>query len=85
MSQATPQTAIPDAASRCLTMLLSACAGPVREALEADDVIEIMANPDGQVFIEKAGIGLVAASVGMEAAARERLIRLVASSIGEAC
>ncbi|MBB35822.1 MAG: P-type conjugative transfer ATPase TrbB [Hirschia sp.] len=90
MASATPITpspsrATPDSDARKLAMLLSACAGPVREALEADDVIEIMANPDGQIFIEKVGVGLVVASAGMDAAARERIIRLVASSIGEPC
>ena len=40
------------------TMLRTAFCPVVREALDAPDTIEIMANPDGSVWIEKAGIGL---------------------------
>jgi len=67
------------------TMLRSACKGAVRAALDADDVIEILANADGSVWVERAGIGLQKESEILDAAARERIIRLVASSIGATC
>ena len=67
------------------TMLRSACRGAVRVALEADDVIEILANPDGSIWIERTGQGVERAAESIDAEARERIIRLVASSIGEAC
>jgi len=70
---------------RRLAMLRSACEGAVRAALEADDVIEILANPDGSIWIERAGSGVKISPESISAAARERIIRLVASSIGEAC
>ena len=70
---------------RRVSMLRSACDGAVRTALEADDVIEILANPDGSIWIERAGRGVVVEDTQISAAARERIIRLVASSIGEAC
>jgi type IV secretion system protein VirB11 len=66
-------------------MLRSAYEGAVRAALEADDVIEILANPDGSIWIERAGRGVEVSPDRISATARERIIRLVASSIGEAC
>jgi type IV secretion system protein VirB11 len=56
----------------------------VREALEAPDTIEIMANPDGSVWIEKAGIGLIISEHTLPSSDRERVIRLVASGVGVA-
>ena len=66
-------------------MLRSACQGVVREALDASDVIEIMANPDGTIWIERAGVGVRQERETIDSAARERIIRLVADSIGEQC
>jgi len=71
--------------NRRQTMLRSACRGAVRAALDADDVIEILANADGSVWIERAGLGLGREAETLPAEARERIIRLVASSIGEPC
>ncbi len=39
--------------ARRTTMLRTAFCPVVREALEAPDTIEIMANPDGSVWIER--------------------------------
>ncbi len=66
-------------------MLRSACEGALRDALDADDVIEIMANPDGTIWIERAGRGLEQENETVDSAARERIIRLVADSIGAQC
>jgi len=71
--------------NRRQTMLRSACRGAVRAALDADDVIEILANADGSIWIERAGRGLGREDETIPAEARERIIRLVASSIGEPC
>lgn len=68
---------------RRTAMLRTAFCKVVREALEAPDTIEVMANPDGAVWIEKAGIGLTRAEHQLDAASRERIIRLVASGVGE--
>ncbi|MCI4645055.1 MAG: P-type conjugative transfer ATPase TrbB [Hyphomonadaceae bacterium] len=56
----------------------------VREALEAPDTIEVMANPDGSVWIEKSGIGVIISQHTLAPCDRERVIRLVASGVGEA-
>ena len=70
--------------ARRTAMLRSAFCPVVREALEAPDTIEIMANPDGSVWIEKAGVGVIVSDHNLEASDRERVIRLVASGVGEA-
>ncbi len=65
-------------------MLRTAFCPVVREALEAPDTIEVMANPDGSVWIEKAGIGVIISQHTLAHCDRERVIRLVASGVGEA-
>ena len=70
--------------ARRSTMLRTAFCPVVRGALEAPDTIEIMANPDGSVWIEKAGVGVIVSDHRLEASDRERVIRLVASGVGEA-
>ena len=60
-------------------MLRTAFCSVVREALEAPDTIEIMANPDGSVWIETTGIGVVVSDHRLAPSDRERVIRLVAS------
>ena len=70
--------------ARRSSMLRTAFCSVVREALEAPDTIEIMANPDGSVWIEKAGIGVVVSDHTLTPETRERVIRLVASGVGEA-
>ena len=69
--------------SRRAAMLRTAFCPVVREALEAPDTIEIMANPDGSVWIEKAGLGVIVSDHTLQASDRERVIRLVASGVGE--
>lgn len=64
-------------------MLRTAFCPAVRDALAADDTIEVMANPDGAIWIEVAGIGVVDTLHKLPAQDRERVIRLVASGIGE--
>jgi len=70
--------------SRRTAMLRTAFCLVVREAIDAPDTIEIMANPDGSVWIERAGVGIVMSEHTLEASDRERVIRLVASGVGEA-
>ena len=81
MSQQTHNT---ETETRRTAMLRTAFCPVVREALEAPDTIEVMANPDGSVWIEKAGIGLTISEHTLQSSDRERVIRLVASGVGEA-
>ena len=70
--------------SRHSAMLRTAFCPVVREALEQDDTIEIMANPDGSVWIERHGVGLERSEHRLSPGDRERVIRLVASGVQEA-
>jgi type IV secretion system protein VirB11 len=64
--------------------LLTHALAPLAPYLAAEDVTEIIANPDGQIWIERHGAGLQAVET-MPAAARGLLIRLVAGSQGLVC
>jgi type IV secretion system protein VirB11 len=57
--------------------------GPlIAEALSRSDVVEIMANPDGHLWIDRAGVGRE--KIGrIEPSAAETTIRLLASHMGE--
>ncbi|MEQ8177279.1 MAG: P-type conjugative transfer ATPase TrbB [Amphiplicatus sp.] len=81
-----PQLANQETTSKRRTaMLRSAFRGAVAVALDADDVIEVLANPDGSIWIERTGVGLAREAETLDAEARERIIRLVAGSVGETC
>lgn len=56
-------------------MLRKAFCRVVREARDAPGAIAIVANPDGSVWIEKAGVGIVVSDHTIEASDRERVIR----------
>ena len=66
---------------RLSAMLRTAFRGGVRDALEDPATIEIMANPDGSVWIEQAATGITLSRFCLTAPDRERIIRLVASSL----
>lgn len=59
------------------SMSRSACQGVVGEALATDDVIEILANADGSVWIERAGRSVAREAEVFAPEARELIIRLV--------
>ncbi|MBI1197921.1 MAG: P-type conjugative transfer ATPase TrbB [Phenylobacterium sp.] len=57
--------------------------GPaILAALAQPEVVEVLANPDGRVVIDRLGEGRREAAVRLEAAGRERVIRLVADFVG---
>lgn len=70
--------------NRQRTMLLTAMGPIIGEALRDKSVIEIMANPDGSLWLDKHGEGRVQAGELLPADA-ERIIRLVASHIRVEC
>jgi type IV secretion system protein VirB11 len=74
-----------DTATRRASMLKTAFGPIIGAALEDDSVIEIMANPDGVLWIERHGIGRVRQDYSLRPADAERIIRLVASHIGFDC
>ncbi len=68
--------------SRGLAMLATALGPQVMSALDAPDTIEVMANPDGRVWIERHGLGRGPLDLTLAAAHVERVIRLVATLTG---
>lgn len=69
---------------RRTAMLRTAFCRVIRDALAAPDTIEVMANPDGSIWIERVGEGVVVTNILLDAAARDRVIRLVAAGAGDA-
>lgn len=68
--------------SRGLAMLSTALGPSVAAMLDAPDTIEVIANPDGRLWVEQVGRGRTATPHRLEAAETERVIRLVATLTG---
>ncbi|MFN7056885.1 P-type conjugative transfer ATPase TrbB [Hyphomonas sp.] len=68
-------------AERHQAMLQTAFCPVVRAALESDTTLEVMANPDGSVWIEDSGRGLIRTGHVLSEGDRDRVIRLVASGL----
>ncbi len=74
-----------DARDRAGRMLATALGPDVRAWLAQDDVVEVMLNPDGRLWIDRLGSGLSDTGMVLGAAEGERIIRLVAHHVdGEA-
>ena len=68
--------------SRQTESLYHALGSLVSEALSRPNVMEVMANPDGTLWVDRAGVGRE--KIGhIEASAAETTIRLLASHMGE--
>jgi len=70
-------------AERGQLMLLSAFGSAVVGSLGDDDVVEIMINPDGRLWVERSSEGRRASDVLFAPVQVERIIRLVASHAGK--
>jgi len=75
----------PDTVDRQRTMLRTAMGPAIAAALADPAVIEVMVNPDGRLWIDRHGDGRIDAGKRIGAAEAERIIRLVASHIGQEC
>ncbi|WP_310030231.1 P-type conjugative transfer ATPase TrbB [Caulobacter rhizosphaerae] len=64
-------------------MLRTALGADVRAWLAQDDVVEVMLNPDGRLWVDRLGEGLADTDVTLGAAEGERIIRLVAHHVAE--
>ena len=67
--------------NRRRTMLRTALGPVIGQALADADVIEVMVNPDGKLWIERLGQGRSETGTRIHASETERIIRLVASHI----
>lgn len=72
-----------EALGRKRAALDHALGADVRAALANPSVIEVLANPDGRLVLDRQGGGRTDTGVRLDAAARERVIRLVADFVGE--
>jgi len=57
--------------------------GPeILAALQTPDVVEVLANPDGRIVLDRLGAGRVDTGVRLSVGGRERVIRLIADFVG---
>ncbi len=61
---------------------LASALDPIAPFLRDPEVVEIMLNADGVVWIEKIGEGMLRTSARMQAVHSDRMLRLIASEIG---
>ena len=71
----------PITASRTYDMLQSAMGAVVTNALNDPSIIEVMANPDGKLWLDKLGVGRIDTGDRIKPDDAERIVRLVASHI----
>jgi P-type conjugative transfer ATPase TrbB len=78
---ATPSRLSPAAevANRQLRMLHTAFGANIAAALEDPQVIEVMVNPDGRLWVDRLGTGRAFTGITLSSAATERIIRLIAA------
>jgi P-type conjugative transfer ATPase TrbB len=67
---------------RHLAMLRSALGPDIIAALEDPDVVEVLLNPDGSLWIDRLQAGRAPTGLTLPKAASERIIRLVAACVG---
>jgi P-type conjugative transfer ATPase TrbB len=70
-----------EAQGRRLQMLRTAFGPAIATALDDPHVIEVMVNPDGRLWLDKAGAGRIETAEHIAAAEAERIIRLVAAHV----
>ena len=75
----------PDTIDRQRIMLRTAMGPAIASALADPAVIEVMVNPDGRLWIDRHGDGRIDTGERIGASEAERIIRLVASHIGQEC
>ena len=71
----------PETRARRRGMLRTAMGPAIAMALEEADVVEVMVNPDGKLWLDRHGSGRADTGVILTAQEAERIIRLVASHV----
>ncbi|HJP67675.1 MAG TPA: P-type conjugative transfer ATPase TrbB [Sphingomicrobium sp.] len=71
-----------EARLRGAKMLRTALGDAIAQWLDDPQVIEVMLNPDGRLWVDRLGEGISDTKVRMSAADGERIIRLVAHHVG---
>lgn len=67
--------------SRRIRMLRTAMGPVIAQALEDPDVVEVMLNPDGSLWLDRLGAGRAPVGLSLSPADAERIIRLVAAHV----
>src|SRR5947199_4583447 len=62
-------------------MLRTAMGPAIAAALEDPEVVEILLNPDGSLWLDRLGSGRSPSGISLSAADAERIIRLVAAHV----
>ncbi len=75
----------PATVDRQRSMLRTAMGPAIAKALADPSVIEVMVNPDGRLWLDRHGDGRAVTGEQIGAAEVERIIRLVASHVGQEC
>ena len=75
----------PETRDRQRTMLRTAMGPAIASALDDPAVIEVMVNPDGRLWLDRHGDGRIDTGQAIGSAEAERIIRLVASHVGQEC
>ncbi len=57
--------------------------GPIVDLLKEDDVTDVMLNPDGNIWVERAGLGRIVTEHHMPPSVAESIIKLVATNTGQ--
>ena len=70
---------------RLLSMLSTALGNPINQLLTDNDIVEIMVNPDGHLWIDRLSKGRSYTGVIIRPEDAQRVIELVASSTGSVC
>ena len=71
-----------EAISRGTRMLRTALGPAIAAWLEDPDVVEVMLNPDGRLWVDRLTEGLIDTGERLAAADGERIVRLVAHHVG---
>src|SRR5215831_7569963 len=72
----------PTRSSRSTRMLRSALGPHIGDCLEDPDIVEVMLNPDGRLWIDRLSSGLMDTGEVLSAPGGERIVRLVAHHVG---
>lgn len=76
-----PVTLETTAIERRIRMLRTAMGPIITQALEDPEVIEVLLNPDGSLWLDRLGSGRAPVGISMTPADAERIIRLVAAHV----
>ena len=77
-----PGSARQSVTDRQLQMLRTAMGPEIADALDDPEVVEVLLNPDGSLWVDRLGSGRSATGINLLPATAERVIRLVAACIG---